>query len=234
MKKILISGASSGIGKAISQQLLGENHQVIGLAAHPEKFQPANAQFSAYPIDFANLKHTEQQLKTLQKQHPSIDAIICAAGIGRFGCVEQFSIAQMQQLINVNFLSQVLLIKTFLSAMKKTERGNIILIGSEAALSGEKQGSIYCASKFALRGFSQSLRKECANTGLSVSLLNPGMVNTPFFDGLSFEPADRQQNAIQPEAIAGLVSEILAAKNPLCYEEVNLQPLQKKIRKKKN
>ena len=61
-------------------------------------------------------------------------------------------------------------------------------MGSEAALAGTAQGSLYCAAKFALRGLAQALRAECARAGIRVTLVNPGMVQSPFFDELDFRP----------------------------------------------
>ena len=108
--------------------------------------------------------------------------MISCCGYGHFAELEQFSFAAMQKMMNVNFLSQALLVKTFIADLKKRQNAKIIFIGSECSLSGQKKGSMYCASKFALRGFSQSLRQECRGSNVAVSLINPGMVDTAFFD----------------------------------------------------
>ena len=68
--------------------------------------------------------------------------------------------------------------------LKRNGNSRVIYMGSEAALRGAKRGSLYCAAKFGLRGFAQSLRQECASSGVHVSIINPGMVNTPWFDRL--------------------------------------------------
>ena len=65
--------------------------------------------------------------------------------------------------------------------MKKIGKGDVIFIGSEAALNGSRKGTIYCASKFALRGFAQALRDECSKSSIRVTIINPGMVKTGFF-----------------------------------------------------
>jgi NADP-dependent 3-hydroxy acid dehydrogenase YdfG len=109
--------------------------------------------------------------------------------------------------------------------MKQHEQGDIIFLGSEAALHGARQGSIYCASKFALRGFAQSLREECGKAHVRVTLINPGAVRTPFFRELSFEPGMAADNAINPLDIAAAVLLVLKSRPGTVFDEINLTPL---------
>lgn len=230
MKKILIAGSSSGIGKAITEQMLSENFEVMGLARNHDKFNPNHPNYITHSIDFSQIQSLEHQLKQIKPAH--LDAIICSVGYGEFKELEQFSVTHMQNMLNVNFLSQAILIKTFLPHLKKKKSGKIILIGSECALQGQKKGSMYCASKFALRGFSQSLRKECAPSHIHVTLINPGFVDTPFFNDLDFCPAPSSENSIESHQIARLASMLMAEKENCVYEEINLQPMKKVIEKK--
>ncbi len=227
--KIIISGSSSGIGRAITLKLLELGHEVIGLARNHQKFNPRNSRYLTYTVDFSDIRNTEKILKQIHSEHPKLDAIISNAGYGRFGALEQFSTAQISDLVNVNFLGQVLLVKTWVSGLKRQKHGRIILMGSESALNGAKQGSIYCATKFAVRGFAQSLRAECRANGVSVTLVNPGLVSTPFFDNLHFIPGSDPQNVIQPEDIASAIAYILESENRFVVEEINLQPLRPTI-----
>ena len=95
---------------------------------------------------------------------------------------------------------------------------------------GSKQGSLYCASKFGLRGFCQSIRDESRDKNVSVSLINPGMARTAFFDGLTFSPGDEPENAIEPEDIADLVITILGMRQGTVIDEINLSPLKKVLK----
>lgn len=231
MKKIIISGSSSGIGRAIATKLLDLGYSVVGLSRNHQKFTPDNPNYFPYTLDFSDLYQAELILKSIHQEHQDIQVIIGNAGYGRFGNLEQFSLRQIDDLIKVNFLGQVLLVKTFLSNIKKRGDGKIILMGSEAALSGAKQGSIYCAAKFALRGFTQSLRLECAGAGVGVTLINPGLVNTPFFEPLNFAPGVEPENALLPEDIAAQVALLVQWENRLLVEEINIQPLKPLIKK---
>lgn len=232
MKTILIAGASSGIGQAIAERCLSEKYTVIGLARDHTKFNPASKNYQFYSIDFSEINQLESQFKKIQKSHANVDAIICCVGYGEFAELEQLSVKNMQRILQVNFLSQAILMKTFLSDFKKRKTGKYIVMGSECALSGYKKATLYCASKFALRGFTQSLRQECATAEIGVTLINPGLVDTPFFDKLNFNPVEGKCYAISAEQIAECVLHVLTEDNNCVYEEINLQPMKRAVKKK--
>lgn len=228
MKKILITGTGSGIGLGITQRLLTDHCQVIGLSRCHDAIISKN--YIPIKIDFNEVNEIEKSLQTIKKNHMDIDAVICCAGYGRFGELEQFSDQQIINLMNVNFISQAIVIKNFLPLLKRRPQAKIILLGSEAALIGAKKGSIYCASKFALRGLSQSLREECRKTNVAVTLLNPGLVRTNFFKTLNFMPSEEsEKHALEIDDIVDAVYWILSAPHHRVIEEINLQPLQPKI-----
>ena len=229
-RKILISGATSGIGLAISQGLLQRGHQVVALGRHFDQLTPAPAGLTTVEIDLGQLDHLPEKLKQLARDHGDIDGLICCAGKGQFGSLEEFSFEQMRQLIDLNFTSQAWLSRAFLPALKQRQRADIIYIGSEAALSGGRRGAIYCASKFALRGMAQALREECGRSGVHICTINPGMVKTPFFDDLAFAPGDDALNYIEPEDVAEAVMLVLESRAGTVVDEINLSPLKRVIK----
>lgn len=231
MKKALISGTSRGIGRSIATKLLDNDWSVVGLSRSESDIECPN--YTHIQIDLGNLKNLSNQLKDLEKTHPDCDAIICNAGMGAFGHLEELSFDKIEEVIHLNFLSHVYLIKIFLPGLKRKKSGNIIGIGSEAALEGKRKGSIYCASKFALRGFMQALREECASDGIGVTLINPGMVNTPFFDPLNFSHGEQQDEFISPEDIAASVFLVTEMRPGTVVDEINLSPQKHKVLFKK-
>lgn len=232
-KTVLITGASSGIGLAISTKCLILGYTVIGLGRDFSRC-PEHVNFQRYELDFANLDELPARLQQINERHRFIDALICCAGGGRFGSLEEFSYAQIRQLMDVNFTSQAYVVRAFITGMKKHGAGNIIFIGSDAALSGTKKGTIYCASKFALRGLSQALREECARSGIAVSIIHPGMVNSPFYDKLSFAPGADPSNYVLPEDVAESVALVLAMRPGSVVDEIVLTPQKKVIRFKED
>ncbi len=232
-RTLLVTGASSGIGRAIAKQLLHAGHMVIGSSRDCNKFIVEHENFSSIELDLAQLKQLPAKLKTLEKTFPALDGVIFSAGYGQFGAVEQFSFAQIEQMITVNFTSQAVITRALIPNLKRKPHSNLIYIGSEAALKGSRKGSIYCASKFALRGFTQALRDECGSTSVRVSLINPGMVKTSFFDKLSFQPGDADTHRLIAEDIAETVSFILNSRSNIVIDEINLNPANKVIQFKK-
>ncbi|MBI4585673.1 MAG: SDR family NAD(P)-dependent oxidoreductase [Planctomycetes bacterium] len=229
-KTILVTGASSGIGRAICERLLAEGHQVLGVARDFKKLPSSHPRFQAFFIDLSALPALPERLQAVAEAHPQVEAIVFNAGRGLFGSLEQLSPAQIRSLIDLNFTSHALLARAFLPALKKRGEGDLIFIGSEAALRGRRMGSIYCASKFALRGFAQALREECAASGVRVAVINPGMAQTPFYDGLDFAPGPEPANYLEPADVAQAVSLILAARPGTVFDEINLSPLKRVVR----
>ena len=232
-RTILVSGSSSGIGLAVAEQLLKQGHTVLGVARRATHVLSQYPLFVPITLDLSQLDGLPQKAKAIQQSHPAIDAVIFCAGMGQFGSIEEFSYEQIDALITVNFTSQVYLTKALLPDLKRKNHSDLIYIGSEAALKGSRKGAMYCASKFALRGFTQALREDCGKSNVRVSLINPGMVKTPFFDELSFEPGDHESNNINPEDVAEAVVYVLTSPTKLVIDEINLSPLNKVVKFKK-
>jgi 3-hydroxy acid dehydrogenase/malonic semialdehyde reductase len=232
-RTVLVTGASSGIGRAIAQNLLQQGHAVIGVSRDCRKFTRQMDNFSPVQLDLRQLSELPQKIRQLQQAFPEIDAVVFSAGMGQFGSVEEFSYAQIEALMTLNFTSQVFVTKALLPVLKYKANSDLIFIGSEAALKGSRKGAVYSASKFALRGFTQALREECGKSNVRVCLINPGMVKTAFFEQLTFEPGDHASNAIFPEDVAEAVSYVLGSRAQIVIDEINLSPLNKVVKFKK-
>jgi len=231
-RKILLAGAGGGIGRSIAALLLSSDWRIVGLGRDLVRPEFSQKDFAQATIDLSDLEHLPEQLGLVASEHGDIDGVVCAAGVGRFGSLEEFSYAQIRELIDINLTSQVYVARAFLPLLKRRGGGDVVLIGSEAALAGGARGAVYSATKFALRGFCQSLRQESAAAGVRVTLINPGMVRTGFFDQLDFEPGEDLANAIVPEDIAIAVKMVLSARPETVFDEINLSPLKKVVRRK--
>jgi len=233
-RSVLVTGASSGIGRAIAGKLLRQGHRVIGVSRDCSQFTRQFEGFSPVQLDLAVLSELPQKIRELQQRFPDIDAVVFSAGRGQFGSLEEFSYSQIESLMTINFTSQAFLAKALLPSLKQRKTGgDLIFIGSEAALKGSRKGAVYCASKFALRGFTQALREECGKNNIRVCLINPGMVKTAFFESLSFEPGDDDSNAILPEDVAEAVSYVINSRTRMVVDEINLSPLNKVVKFRK-
>ena len=231
---VIVSGSSSGIGKATSELLLNEGATVIGLSRTQGKFKTETKRYTPYYCDIENLDKLPALFNQIFSQYPTIDAFVSSAGFGNFKSFENFSSSQIVSFLHANLLSHMIITRLLIPKMKRRRKGKLIFIGSEAALRGGQQGSVYNAAKFGLRGFSQAIREECAKSKVHVSLVNPGMVRTQFFNKLSFSPGDDSSNAIEPEDVAKVVLDILKMREGTVIDEINLSPLNKVMKFKKD
>ncbi|MFI3156528.1 MAG: SDR family oxidoreductase [Methylococcaceae bacterium] len=232
-RTVLVTGASSGIGRAIARKLLQQGHHVIGVSRDSGRFIRQMDNFTAVQLDLSRLNDIPQKIRKLEQAFPQIDAVILCAGRGQFGSLEEFSYGQIEALMTINFTGQAFLVRALLPALKRKDHSDLIFIGSEAALKGSRKGAMYCAAKFAVRGFSQALREECGKSNVRVCLINPGMVKTSFFEQLSFAPGDDQSNFIEPEDVAEAVSYVLNSRTQIVIDEINLSPLNKVVKFKR-
>jgi len=228
LKTALITGASSGIGQATSRLLMAQGYRVIGISRRGEVAEFQNDNFSAVALDLARLDQLESRIAELVETC-AIDCFIHAAGEGHFGSIEQFSVAQIETSMRVNLTSAMVICRSLVPALRHRGKGRIIFIGSESALHAGRKGALYCAAKYGLRGFSQALREDCSNDGIQVSLVNPGMVRSSFFDDLSFEPGAASENAIAVDDVAEIIWQILQSSPDIVIDEVNLSPRIKSI-----
>jgi len=229
-RKVLVTGSSDGIGRSITLSLLNSGAKVIGLARDHSKFNPETKNYIKYKTDFSNEEILLNTIAKIINEHKDLDCLVSNAGFGKFGTLETFSTKEINDFIFTNLTSHMILTNKILPHLKKIRKGNIIFIGSESALKGGKNGSLYSAAKFGLRGFSQSIREESCSKNIHVSLINPGMVRTSFFNNLDFMPGEDKSNAIEPDDIGKIIIDILSTRNGSVIEEINLSPLKKVIK----
>ena len=226
----LLTGASSGIGASLCERLLSLGAKVVAVSrrslSHP------GAALRHLPCDLSDAQQVSALTAQLARDHRDLSGAILCHGAGDFGSLEEFSEARIRALLDTNLTSVILLARACLPAMKRRGSGDLVLLGSQSAIKGGKKGAVYCAGKFALRGLAQSLREECAASGVRVSMVNPGMVDTAFFTPLDFTPGESPENALTPDEVAQAIITILSARSGAVIDEINLSPLKTVIRNK--
>lgn len=227
----LVTGASAGIGRAISQALLDRGWRVIGVSREPSRGGFTSASFRGLALDLADLDGLEERLRSLPRELPKIDVLVLCAGRGLVGGLGELSYRQIREVLDLNLTSQILFTRAFWPELQR-HGGDLVLMGSECALAGRREGSIYSASKFGLRGFAQALRQEGSRAGVRVLLVHPGPVRTPFFDQLDIEPGAHRDNALEAEDVAAATLHALEAPRSAVLDEIVLSPLKNVIRKK--
>ena len=229
-KTVVITGASKGIGKSIAKHLLNKNYQIIGIS------RTHSINHENYISIRQDLKDTENLIKainSLKENYSSIKAVISNAGTGSFKKLENFSIREINEFITLNLTTHIILAKSFINYFKKKKSGYFIFNGSEASNIGGKKATLYSAAKHGLLGLAKSLRLECNDSGIRVSIINAGMVKSSFFESLDFEPGENIDNSIKTKDIAELIFFLLASSKSINYFDINLDPLKKVIKFKK-
>lgn len=191
--KGIVTGYSSGIGKAICEKLEVHGYEVIKLKARLE-----------------DIVGVEKEVKEILKKS-DIDFLINCAGIGVFEPHEELSHAKIAKLIAINLTAPILLSNLVLRSLKKT-KGNIINITSIEATRHSKFSALYTATKSGLRDFSLALFEEVRKDGVKVTSINPDMTMTPFFDNLKFKPSSKEGNHLLASEVADTVYEVLHSK----------------------
>ena len=173
MKNILITGATSGIGKEIASLLSKDND--IFLTGR-RKLDKVNY----YPCDLVDMFEIETLYnKAVEYFNSDIDILINCAGQYCYKPIENMTFDEISYLLDVNFKSAYILSSLVLKGMKKNKWGRIINIGSISGVVGEANASLYSATKSAFSGFTKALALEVATYNITVNQINPGWVDTP-------------------------------------------------------
>jgi NAD(P)-dependent dehydrogenase (short-subunit alcohol dehydrogenase family) len=177
-----ITGVSSGLGKALAQQVLAAGHSVVGTLRRPEEAE-AFSQLLAGRSHGVVLDVTDEGaigpvVSRIESEIGPIAALVNNAGYGHEGLVEESSMADFRRQLDVNFFGAVAVTKAVLPAMRTRRTGRIINITSMGGFITLPGIAAYHASKFALEGFSESLGKEVRHLGIHVTAVAPGSFRT--------------------------------------------------------
>lgn len=193
MRKVLITGATSGFGKLLVDEFLKNGDTVIAtgrnINSRAEIFRDTHAKhpgkLTEISLDVTNKSEVQAAFKEVESRFGAIDILINNAGYGLFGALEDCSEEEIRYQMEVNFFGTVNVTKTFLPQLRKT-KGKIFNFSSVFGFMGFPLTSLYCASKYAVEGLTESLRGELAPHGVQVCLIEPGGYRTNFGNSLTW------------------------------------------------
>jgi len=223
-KHILLTGGSLGIGKETAKILVEKGAKVLITGRSAQRLEEAakytGAQTLVFDIsDQENISDKAQQC--IEVLDGKADALINNAGIGTFQKIEDVTFSDFEQIFNTNVFGLALLSKSIISVMKEQKRGTIINIGSSASVKGFPGGSVYAASKFAVRALTQCWQAELRPFNIRVCQLNPSEVTTAFFNDERQERAE-VNNKLSPKEIAHSILSILEMEDKGFITELNV------------
>ena len=179
----LLTGASSGIGESTALALAAAGTRLIVTGRDAERLRgvAARTDATAVPADLARPGAVEALTGSALQVHGRIDVLICNAGVGWAGPVSEMPAAKAAELTAVNLLAPVQLARLLLPGMIARRAGHLVFVSSVAGTTGVRNEAVYAATKAGLNNLAESLRYELAGTGVGISLILPGAVDTPFF-----------------------------------------------------
>jgi short-subunit dehydrogenase len=213
---IIVTGASSGIGRATAKRLARRGATVVACARDLERLQEATADtpgIEARRCDVTSAKERVALVDGVLARHGRIDAIVNNAGIGWEGLVEEMESGDIEQMVNTNVTALIDLTRLVLPGMLERGSGHIVMTSSSAGWFSFPPLTVYAATKFAVEGFVEGLRREVWRRGVVVSTVNPGPVATEWLarsQGYQPEEGEVQRNpGVPAEWVAAAIERSL-------------------------
>ena len=226
---ILITGITSGFGRAMARQLNADGHKVYGTYRRDSDPLPGVTYIRADVRDQESLKNAVDQVI---KTEGRIDTLISNAGMGIGGPLEFTSVEDAQRQMDVNFMGMVRMVSLVVPIMRQQRHGHIICVSSIGGLMGLPYQGMYSASKYAIEGYCEALRLEVRQFGINVTVINPGDFSTGFtaqrdkvdnpealaaYPGYakSMQSIEHDENSgLQPDRLARRISRIVRKRHP--------------------
>ncbi|MGI0087059.1 MAG: SDR family oxidoreductase [Nitrosotalea sp.] len=218
-KIVVITGASSGIGKEAALEFAKLHASVVLVSRDKDKLEQVAKELSKYQVqvlvcacDVSQKDQVNQMSEQVLEKFGTVDILVNNAGFGIYGIFDDLKAEEVESQMGTNYLGMVYCTKTFLPKMLDRKSGHIVNVASVAASFGIPGMAGYCASKFAMLGFSESLYHELKGTGVGITVVSPIMVKTSFFNHNSFNKMPRYTTALSANTVAKAV--VRAATSP--------------------
>ncbi len=219
-KIIVITGASSGIGRSTALEFAKHGAKLVLVSRRKDKLDLVREELSqfgneimVYPCDVSDKNQVKSMANSVIQKFGKIDILINNAGFAIYGNVSDLSIEEIESQIQTNYLGMIYCTKNFLPVLQKQNSGHIVNIASVAASFGLPGIAPYCASKFAMLGFSEGLKHELKHTNIGITVVSPIMVRTNFFEHKSFAKMPKYSiTSLDPKTVAKTI--IRASQSP--------------------
>ncbi len=230
-RRALITGASSGIGKATALVFAEAGIDVALVSRSPEKLaavaqtaQEKGVVAKAYPLDLAELSHVEAKIRAIAADFGGIDILVNNAGMGYTNTLSETPLADWQRVIDLNLTSVFECIKGILPGMRERGNGTIVNVASVAGNVSFPNWGAYCASKAGLISLSRTLAAEERTHGIRVTALCPGSVNTELWDTDTVDANFDRSAMLTPLIVAQSIIYTVLLPAQAVVDELTLMP----------
>ncbi|WP_437273057.1 SDR family oxidoreductase [Staphylococcus aureus] len=225
-KIAVVTGAGSGIGEAIATLLHEEGAKVVLAGRNKEKLQNVANQLSqdsvkVVPTDVTNKEEVDELIKIAQQTFGGLDIVINSAGQMLSSKITDYQVDEWDSMIDVNIKGTLYTVQAALPTMLEQSSGHLINIASISSFEVTKSSTIYSATKAAVHTITQGLEKELAKTGVKVTSISPGMVDTAIT--AAYNPSDRKK--LDPQDIAEAVLYALTQPSHVNVNEITVRPV---------
>jgi NADP-dependent 3-hydroxy acid dehydrogenase YdfG len=230
----LVTGAASGIGAATVSRLAAAGARVVAADLHwpdgSDEDADRQSRIARVKCDVRQFREVEAAAALCLSTFGRLDFVVASAGIGDATSMTEGDPERWRIVLETNVLGVFHAVRGALPAMKRAEHGHIVLISSLSGRESYVGEPVYIASKWAVTGFGNSLRKEARQFGVKVTLVEPGLVDTPMARANPFAtPLFEAFTALRPEDIAEAIAFILSQPPGVLVRELAIQPLGQEI-----
>ncbi|HGL3454961.1 TPA: SDR family oxidoreductase [Staphylococcus aureus] len=225
-KIAVVTGAGSGIGEAIATLLHEEGAKVVLAGRNKDKLQNVANQLAqdsvkVVPTDVTNKEEVDELMKIAQQTFGGLDIVINSAGQMLSSKITDYQVDEWDSMIDVNIKGTLYTAQAALPTMLEQSSGHLINIASISGFEVTKSSTIYSATKAAVHTITQGLEKELAKTGVKVTNISPGMVDTAIT--AAYNPSDRKK--LDPQDIAEAVLYALTQPKHVNVNEITVRPV---------
>lgn len=228
-KVALVTGASSGQGRAFAVALAARGVKVFGVARREERLHELVAEIakaggdaSYHVADVRSVPAVYDLVDVVLARYRRLDVLINAAGLGYRAPLEELKRSQIAEMLETDLAATIYMTSAALPSLVKNAPSDVVNLASIAGLEGFPEGTVYCAVKHGVVGFTRALAQELKPAGVRVTAICSGSVDTEFFD--RFKPTTEKAQRLRPEDVTEVLLRVLESPPHVLHGEVVLRP----------
>ena len=230
MKNALVTGASSGIGRAITDRLIEMGYNVFGIGRTFDSGQMLPlTNFNKIELDVRDTGLLIKTVSDINRNHP-ISVLVNSAGVAYYGLHDSVNTDMIKEMCEVNLMVPMILANLLIGTLRDN-KGTIVNISSVTAVKASPHGAAYGATKAGLTSFSRSIYEEYRKSGVRIIDIKPDMTKTNLYRNADFSPDEDVMAALEPADVADAFYDVMKLREGVCVTEISLMPQLKRMKR---